>query len=42
MAKGVFAEPDGRRVAFEIFDTLDALKEVGFEAERSLGSRLLE
>jgi hypothetical protein len=32
MAKGVFAEPDGRLVAFEIFDTLDALKEVGFEA----------
>ncbi len=32
MAKGVFTEPDGRLVAFEIFDTLDALKEVGFEA----------
>jgi hypothetical protein len=32
MAKGVFAEPDGRLVAFEIFDTLDALREVGFEA----------
>jgi len=32
MAEGGLAQSDGRLVAFEILDTLDALKEMGLKA----------